>query len=59
MNRKEIIKELDEVLTTYCEDCLLKAHFRKENGKKFAHRFCISQCTVGSKLKDYGEKLKS
>jgi hypothetical protein len=52
-----VIGKLDEILATYCEDCLLKAHFRKEYGKKYAHRFCIEQCTVGQKIKELGKNL--
>ncbi|WP_066099115.1 MULTISPECIES: zinc-finger domain-containing protein [Bacillaceae] len=57
MNRKQKLDEIGELLDTYCVDCLLKQHFRKEYGKTFAHSFCISQCTVGLKLKELGEKL--
>ncbi|WP_018660253.1 zinc-finger domain-containing protein [Heyndrickxia acidiproducens] len=57
MERKQLIQEVDEILNTYCKGCLLKAHFRKEYGKKYAHQFCIRQCTVGEQLKKYGEKL--
>ncbi|WP_456274938.1 zinc-finger domain-containing protein [Bacillus sp. AK031] len=51
------MNKVDEILVTYCEDCLLKAHFRKEHGKSHAHRFCIEKCTVGQKLKELGKKL--
>ncbi|WP_420808750.1 zinc-finger domain-containing protein [Bacillus salacetis] len=53
----QVIDKLDEILAAYCEDCLLKAHFRKEHGKKHAHRFCIEQCTVGQKIKELGKNL--
>ncbi|AZB43272.1 zinc-finger domain-containing protein [Bacillus sp. FJAT-42376] len=56
-NRKQKLDEIGELLDTYCVDCLLKQHFRKEYGKTHAHSFCISQCTVGLKLKELGEKL--
>ncbi|RIW33078.1 zinc-finger domain-containing protein [Bacillus salacetis] len=57
MERIQVIDKLDEILAAYCEDCLLKAHFRKEHGKKHAHRFCIEQCTVGQKIKELGKNL--
>ncbi|KXT21417.1 hypothetical protein UZ35_04150 [Heyndrickxia coagulans] len=57
MERKQLIREVDEILKTYCEGCFLKSHFRKTRGKKYAHQFCIRQCTVGEKLKKYGDRL--
>ncbi|WP_343031348.1 zinc-finger domain-containing protein [Metabacillus lacus] len=45
------------MMDTYCEDCFLKKHFRKEKGKNFAHSFCINQCTVGQEIRDTGKQL--
>ncbi len=58
MDRKQVISEVDKILESYCKDCLLKAHFRKEHGKTYAHRFCIEQCTVGQQIKKIGQYLK-
>ncbi|MCD7033438.1 zinc-finger domain-containing protein [Metabacillus sp. GX 13764] len=55
--RKQLLDEIGTLLDTYCVDCLLKQHFRKEFGKAYAHQFCIAQCTVGQKLKKMGNKL--
>ncbi|MFK2824153.1 zinc-finger domain-containing protein [Bacillus sp. B190/17] len=57
MERKQLMAEMGEILDTYCEDCLLKAVFRKEKGKAFAHKFCITKCTVGEQLRKCGEQL--
>ncbi|AEH53293.1 hypothetical protein B4098_0005 [Heyndrickxia coagulans] len=57
MERKQLIREVDKILKTYCEGCFLKSHFRKTRGKKYAHQFCIRQCTVGEQLKKYGDRL--
>ena len=57
MNDKKIRMEVGEILDTYCKDCFLQAYFRKELGKKKAQTFCIKQCTVGQKLKAYGDQL--
>lgn len=57
MKRKELILEVGEMLDTYCQDCFVREHFRKENGKRYAQNFCIKTCTVGQKLKEYGKKL--
>ncbi|PLT28397.1 zinc-finger domain-containing protein [Peribacillus deserti] len=59
MDRKQIFSEVDEILESYCAGCFLKSHHRKEKGKAFAHKFCISQCTVGEKLKEAGRKLST
>ncbi|WP_425383181.1 zinc-finger domain-containing protein [Rossellomorea oryzaecorticis] len=58
MERRQVVDKVDELIDTYCSDCLLKAYFRKEFGKSRAHRFCIEECTVGEQLKYYGDKLK-
>ncbi|MCI2254741.1 zinc-finger domain-containing protein [Domibacillus sp. 8LH] len=57
MNRTELLLEVEELLNTYCKDCLVKNTLRKERGKTAAHKFCITQCTIGEKLKQYGDKL--
>ncbi len=57
MSRIELFLEVEELMNTYCKDCLVKAALRKEKGKIAAHKFCITECTVGEKLKQYGEKL--
>ncbi|MEH7202036.1 zinc-finger domain-containing protein [Bacillus safensis] len=57
MDKKTAVQELTYLQDTYCSDCLIKKHFRKEYGKKYAHSFCIQQCTVGEKIKEYGQTL--
>ncbi|USK32236.1 zinc-finger domain-containing protein [Bacillus sp. F19] len=57
MEKKQVVCEIDQLLDAYCTDCLLKKLFRKEYGKKVAHSFCIEECTVGQKIKEYGKKL--
>ncbi|MCL6796535.1 zinc-finger domain-containing protein [Bacillus altitudinis] len=57
MDKKTAVKELTDLQDTYCSDCLIKKHFRKEFGKTYAHSFCIQQCTVGEKIKQYGNEL--
>ncbi|XXM74243.1 zinc-finger domain-containing protein [Lysinibacillus sphaericus] len=58
MDRRQAVDKVDELIDTYCRDCLLKAYFRKESGKARAHRFCIKECTVGQEIRHYGEKLQ-
>ncbi|GIN21105.1 MAG TPA: zinc-finger domain-containing protein [Bacillus bacterium] len=57
MNRSKVMKEINDLLEKYCEDCFLKKHFRKEFSKSYAHHFCIKQCTVGDILQKKGELL--
>ncbi|WP_100331356.1 zinc-finger domain-containing protein [Bacillus xiapuensis] len=57
MKRKQVFDQVENLLQTYCQGCLLKATFRKEYGKAYAHKFCITQCTVGEQLKKCGEQL--
>ncbi|HEO8421257.1 zinc-finger domain-containing protein [Niallia sp. FSL W8-0635] len=57
MERKKLIEAADELMKDYCKECFLYRQNKIEYGKRRAHRFCISQCTVGNKLKGYGEKL--
>ncbi|KAB7672986.1 zinc-finger domain-containing protein [Bacillus sp. B1-b2] len=57
MERKKLIHEADELMKDYCNDCFLYKQNKEDIGKRNAHRFCISQCTVGIKLREYGERL--
>ncbi|AIY05609.1 hypothetical protein Plano_1644 [Planococcus sp. PAMC 21323] len=57
MKKISIIKEIDEMLTTYCDGCFVKNQLRKDDGKTAAHRFCISNCTVGAQLQFLGNEL--
>lgn len=56
-NRTLLFRDLQNIVTQYCEGCFLYQHLRETEGKRAAHRFCIKQCTVGDALKEYGKKL--
>ncbi|RID84222.1 zinc-finger domain-containing protein [Mesobacillus zeae] len=58
MTRKEWLEEVEELMSMYCTGCFLKQHHKKEKGKRYAHKFCITNCTVGSKIREYGDKLE-
>ncbi|MEH7441617.1 zinc-finger domain-containing protein [Bacillus sp. JJ1122] len=58
LTRKEILAEVETLLSTYCNGCFLKKHHQVEKGKRFAHRFCITECTVGNQIKSCGNRLK-
>ncbi|MCQ6273958.1 zinc-finger domain-containing protein [Bacillus sp. V3B] len=57
MKRKEIYHKVEAIMNNYCNGCFLYKQNRKDKGRSSAHRFCISSCTVGEKLRQYGEKL--
>ncbi|NCU17254.1 zinc-finger domain-containing protein [Pallidibacillus pasinlerensis] len=41
----------------YCDGCFVARHFRKEKGKRYAHNFCINECTVGLEIQKIGQRL--
>ncbi|MEH7109128.1 MULTISPECIES: zinc-finger domain-containing protein [Bacillaceae] len=53
----ELFSQVEKLMTQYCEGCFVHKTLKNENGRRTAHRFCISQCTVGEKLREYGDKL--
>ena len=55
--RKELLSQVESLMQQYCEGCFLHEHLKKEGGRRLAHRFCISQCTVGDRIQEYGKKL--
>ena len=55
--KKEVYKQVDILLSTYCENCFLHRQLVKDQGRTRAHRFCINQCTVGESLKKIGASL--
>jgi hypothetical protein len=57
MSKKELYEIVDFTMEQYCKGCFLYQHLKKESGKRAAHRFCISKCTVGAKLREFGKKL--
>ena len=57
MDRKKTIEEAEALMNEMCKDCFVYKQFRRDFGRRQAHKFCISQCTVGEKLKQIGERL--
>ncbi|WP_078546242.1 zinc-finger domain-containing protein [Litchfieldia alkalitelluris] len=57
MDKKQILAEVGELLDTYCQECFVREHHRKEYSKSYAQEFCIKKCTVGELLREYGKKL--
>ncbi len=56
-DRVELFANVEGIMKQYCEGCFLHRQLKKEGGRRFAHRFCISKCTVGEMLKENGERL--
>jgi hypothetical protein len=57
MNKNTVIKDIDEITDTYCNDCPIKRDLRNSRGKSGAHRFCIEHCSVGAHLQFLGNEL--
>ncbi|MBA9027743.1 MULTISPECIES: zinc-finger domain-containing protein [Bacillaceae] len=57
MKRNELYNDVQEILEHQCKGCFVHKQFKKEKGRRFAHKFCISQCTVGEQLRKVGNKL--
>jgi hypothetical protein len=57
MERNQVIIELNDMIETYCEGCFVYQHFRKIHSQNYAQNFCMKQCTIGEKLKQYGKYL--
>ncbi|SFA99421.1 MULTISPECIES: zinc-finger domain-containing protein [unclassified Bacillus (in: firmicutes)] len=55
--RKDLMMKVDQLVKEYCDGCFLYRHIRKEEGRTAAHRFCITQCTVGEKFVEIGKNL--
>lgn len=55
--KREIFEKVEEIMVHYCEGCFLHKQLKRELGRRVAHRFCISECTVGEMLKGYGKRL--
>lgn len=57
MDKIIVMNEIDEILDIYCDGCFLKRQLSKEKGKTTAHKFCITNCSVGGQLKLLGEQM--
>ncbi|PLS03545.1 zinc-finger domain-containing protein [Neobacillus cucumis] len=55
--RKELLSQVEGLMNQYCNGCFLHKYLKREDGRRAAHRFCITQCTVGEQLQEYGKKL--
>ena len=56
-HKKHTFRQVDHLLNTYCHGCFLHKQLVTEQGRRHAHRFCITKCTVGEQLKRIGSQL--
>ena len=49
-SEQNAIHKIDDLMNTYCEQCLLKSHIRKTEGKTQAHHFALMNVQWVSKL---------
>lgn len=57
MDKKQVIKEVHDMVQVYCEECFLYKYLRETNSRNVAQQFCIKECSVGEKLQEYGDRL--
>lgn len=57
LSRKQVLAEVEGLINTFCSGCFLKRQLKKDNGKRYAHQFCIKSCTVGEKIRACGKRL--
>lgn len=57
LKKKHLFDEVEELMLHYCKDCFLHKYHKDEMGRRYAHRFCITKCTVGEKIKAIGSRL--
>lgn len=59
MDRQEIVRDIDKLFRTYCDNCELKRQpgFGWPGGCRVIH-VCIHDCKIGQKLQKYGDQLK-
>lgn len=53
-----MLTEVEALFTVYCKDCFLHKQLKKDHGRRHAHRFCITKCTVGEQLRSYGNRME-
>ena len=56
--KRYAITQINKLENRYCKGCLIKETLRREQSKSAAHQFCNSECSVGQKIKMYGNQLQ-
>lgn len=56
--KQETLYKINQLEEKYCHGCLLKKINRDRGNRTSAHKFCISQCSVGLKIRSHGNQLQ-
>jgi len=57
MYKSIIINEIDQVISIYCDGCVLKKQLTNIIGKTASHQICISNCPIGEQLQFLGGEM--
>lgn len=57
MEEKTLLK-INQLEEKYCHGCLLKKLNREEGTRASAHKFCITECSVGLEIRSHGNQLQ-
>lgn len=56
--KQETLYKINQLEEKYCHGCLLKKLNRDRGNQTSAHKFCISECSVGLKIRSHGNQLQ-
>lgn len=54
----DTLEKINQLERRYCRDCLVKKHNRDEGNRSSAHKFCITECSIGLEIKSHGNQLQ-
>ncbi|CAM4151826.1 zinc-finger domain-containing protein [Lacicoccus alkaliphilus] len=57
MKEKTLLK-INQLEEKYCHGCLLKKMNREQGTRTSAHKFCITECSVGLRIRSHGNQLQ-
>jgi hypothetical protein len=52
------LDRINQLETRYCKECLIKKIKRNEESRTEAHKFCITQCSIGLRIRSHGNQLQ-
>lgn len=52
------LEKINQLERRYCKDCLIKKIKRDEESRTQAHKFCITECSIGLKIRSHGNQLQ-
>ncbi|TDM04238.1 zinc-finger domain-containing protein [Macrococcus carouselicus] len=57
MKMIDTVRKINQLEDHYCHQCLIKKTLRQDSKTK-AHHYCISKCSVGLQIKQWGNNLQ-